>query len=191
MEGAPPALKVLDARPPNEVTGDALLLKASILELAGRRTEAEKVLNEGLRHASLKPRVIEQGVLLLVRLKREAEGLNLLEQAIRTHPQSGLLLLKAIVLALMDRSAAAEKTLQDIELRWPEWDRAYLVHGLVSESSGRTKDARQKLQIAAALGSKDPALTCALARLAGDVTSAPECTCSRGLEQLLFKSCAP
>ncbi|MGH9627347.1 MAG: tetratricopeptide repeat protein, partial [Bryobacteraceae bacterium] len=189
MEGAPAALKVLDALPPNELTGDALLLKASILELAGRRAEAEKVLDEGLRHASMKPRVIEQAVLLLVRLEREAEGLNLLEQAIRSHPQSDLLLLKAIVLAFMDRSAAAEKALQDVELRWPEWDRAYLVHGLVSESSGRMKEARQKLQTAAALGSKDPALTCALDRLSGNAASAPECTCSKGLEQLLFKRC--
>jgi tetratricopeptide (TPR) repeat protein len=190
IEGAPEALKILDALPRRELTGDALLLKASILELAGRRAEAEKVLNEGLHHASMKPRVIEQAVLLLVRLEREAEGLKLLDQAIRAHPQSDLLLLKAIVLALMDRFAAAEKTLQDVELRWPEWDRVYLVHGLVSESLGRTKDARQKLQTAAALGSKDAALTCALARLAGNATSARECTCYRGLEQLLFKSCA-
>jgi Flp pilus assembly protein TadD len=128
---------------------------------------------------------------LLVRLGRKTDALKLLEQAIDLHAnESELLIFKAVVLALMDRSPAAEQTLRSVELRWPEWERAYLVHGLISERSGRPKDAREKLRTAAALGSRHPALSCALGRLAGNSTVGPECTCSSGLEQLLFLNCA-
>ena len=87
--------------------------------------------------------------MLLLRLNRKEDGLNLLEQAIRANPQdSDLPLTKAIVLGLMDRHSAAEKTLREIESRWPEWDRAYLAHGLLLERSARPDEARQKLRTA-------------------------------------------
>ena len=78
-----------------------------------------------------------------------------------------LLLEQAILLALTDNMPAAEQTLKQIESRWPEWDRAYLVHGLLFEQVKRTGAARQKLQTAIALGSGDLAARCALARLGG------------------------
>jgi predicted Zn-dependent protease len=135
---------------------------------------------------------VERAVPLLIRLDRKADALKLVEEALRHDPlQSNLLIMKAVVLALMDRTAAAEKTVRDVELRFPEWERPYLVHGLISEKSGRTKDAREKLQTAAALGSKHAALTCALARLGGHTAVSPDCACSTGLEQLLFNTCAP
>jgi len=90
---------------------------------------------------------------------------------------------------LMERYAAAEKTLREIELRRPEWDRAYLAHGLLLERSARPGEARLRLQAAVALGSRDPGLRCALARLAGAPNSSPECRCLTGLEQLLISSC--
>ena len=90
----------------------------------------------------------------------------------------------------MDRFSAAEKTLREVELRWPEWDRAYLVHGLLLERAARRGEARQRLQTAVALGSQDPGLRCAQARLAGEANPAPECRCLSGLEQLLSAGCA-
>jgi predicted Zn-dependent protease len=165
-------------------------LKANLFEAAGRRPEADKTLEEALRHAPSQPRIVERAVPLLCRLNRKPDALKLIEQATRSDAQQAdLLLMKAIVLGLMGRSPAAEKTLLDVELRWPEWDRAYLVHGLLSESVGRAKEARQKLQTAAALGLQHPALTCALARLGGHTPPRPECACSTGLEQLLSNNC--
>ena len=133
---------------------------------------------------------MQQAVSLLLRLNRKEDSLNLLEQAIRANPQdSDLPLTKAITLGLMDRNSAAEKTLREIETRWPEWDRAYLVHGLLLERSAQPGAARQRLQTAAALGSQDPGVRCALARLAGAPSPSPECACLTGLEQLLFPGC--
>jgi hypothetical protein len=121
--------------------------------------------------------------LLLLRLNRKQDGLNLLERAIRANPQdSDLPLTKAIMLGLMDRIADAEKTLREVELRWPEWDRAYLVHGLLLERATRRgrpdRDFRPRLHWV-----QDPGLRCAQARLAGGANPEPECTCQSGLEQ--------
>ena len=168
-DGPGPALEVLDKVPAGELSADTLLLKADLLEAAGRRAEAEKALDRWAGQASARPRVVMRAIPLLVRLNRKDAALTLLEQAIRTNPQDpDLPLTKAVVEGLTDRYPAAEKTLRDVEQRLPEWDRAYFAHGLLLERAGRLGEARQKFQTASALGSRDPGLSCALARLARD-----------------------
>jgi tetratricopeptide (TPR) repeat protein len=189
-EGPQPALHCLDALPGEEMTGDGLLLKAGLLEAAGKTSEADKTLDQGLRQLSVKPRVVQQAASLLVRRNRKADALELLERAIRANPEvSDLPLTKAIVLGLLDRVPAAEKLLREIESSRPEWDSAYLVHGLILERIGRPREARQKLQTASALGSQDPSLRCALARLEQTPNPGTECTCLTGLQQLLIPGC--
>jgi hypothetical protein len=100
-----------------------------------------------------------------------------------------LLLTNAIILALMDRNSAAEKALKEIESRWPEWDRPYLVHGLLIERA-RPREASQKLRTAIALGSRGPAAGCALARLTSSPSPDTQCSCGSGLQELLFPPCA-
>jgi tetratricopeptide (TPR) repeat protein len=190
LEGPEPGLQILRQIPEGELTGDALLLKANLFQAAGRKEDAERTLDQGLRELSIKPRVVQQAVSMLLRLNRSENALNLLEQAIRANSQdSELPLTKAMALGLMGRHSVAEKVIREIEQRWPEWDRAYLAHGLLLERSGRPAEARQKLQTAVALGSQDPSLRCALARLAGSPNPAPECACLTGLEQLLLPGC--
>ncbi len=189
-EGSAPALQYLETIPKEEVTGDGLLLKAELLEAAGKESEAETTLDQGLRKLSVKPRMVQQATVLLVRRNRKADALELLEKAIRANPEvSDLPLTKAIVLGLMGQTPAAEKVLKEIESSWPEWDRAYLVHGLLLERAGRPRDARQRFQTAAALGSQDPSLRCALARLGSASNPGAECTCLTGLERLLIPGC--
>jgi tetratricopeptide (TPR) repeat protein len=173
------------------MTGDALLLEARILEAAGRRAEAVKTLDEGLRRAVTEPSVVQRVVLLLLRLDRKQDALGLLERAIRASPQEpGLALAKAIVLGLMDRAAEAEKAVKEVEARWPKLDRAYLAHALLLERTGRAREARQMLRTAVLLGSQAPDLECAQARLAGTPSRNPECARRTGLEHLLLPVCA-
>ena len=188
--GAEPALQYLETIPKEELTGDGLLLKANLLEAAGRESEVEATLGQGLRQLSVNPRMVQQAAVLLVRRNRKPDALELLEKAIRANPEDlNLPLTKAIVLGIMDQPSAAEKVLKEIESSWPEWDRAYLVHGLLLERTGRSREARQKLQTASALGSQDPSLSCALARLAKAPNPGSECTCLTGLLQLLVPGC--
>lgn len=189
--GPEEALKVLNEVPEGEQAGDFLLMKARILDASGQAAQAEKVLLEGLRYSTTRPEVARQATLLLIRHERNAEALDLLNQAIKSTPDSpDLLLMKAIVLGLMGRDGDAEKTLRQVESSWPEWDRPYLVHGLLLERQERPGEATQKIQTAIALGSEDLAARCTLARLASAPLPDPQCHCVKGLYEVLFPACA-
>ncbi len=186
-EGPEKALNALEQAPESERSGDYLLLKASLLDAAGRRAEAEKILERGLPLSISRPQIAQQAALLMVRNDRKDRALEFLEKAAGANPE--LLLTKAIVLGLMDRNPAAGKAVKEIEAQWPEWDRPYLVHGLLLEHT-QPREAAQKLRTALALGSRDPAARCALARVTGVPSSDPQCACAGGLYELLFPACA-
>ena len=203
LDGPATALRTLEQVPVQEQAGDYLLLKARILDASGQGDEAEKVLERGLQLSISRPQLARQAALLLVRHNRKELALDLLAKANlaksdlanpdRANPDRAnpdLLLTSAIVLGLMERNAAAEKVLKEIESQWPEWDRPYLVHGLLLER-GQPREARQKLQTAVALGSHDPAVRCAVARLTPSAPLDPQCSCVSGLYELLFPKCSP
>jgi len=126
----------------------------------------------------------------LLRYDRKTEALDTLTRAIKSAPDNpDLLLTRAIVCGLMDQNSAAQRALQEIQTRWPEWDRPYLVHGLVLERAGKPEEARQKLRTAQALGSRDLSVNCALARLSAAPAPDAQCACLTGLRQLLFPGC--
>lgn len=187
LEGPAIALSTLEQVPEKERSGDYLLLKAELLDAARQSAEAEKVLEQGRRLSISRPRIARQAALWLVRHDRKELALDLISRAAANDPD--LLLTKAAVLALLERNAASEKVLKEIESQWPEWDRPYLVHGLLLERS-QPGEARRKLQTAGALGSKDLALRCAVARLTPSASPGPECSCASGLYDLLFPRCA-
>ena len=190
-DGPKPALQMIDTVPDGEQAGDYLLMKARILDAAGQSAEAEKVLQEGLGRAISRPHVAQQAALLLLQHHRPAEAQKILGLALQSNPQNAdLILINAIALALLERNSAAEQALKEIELRWPEWDRPYVVHGLLLERAAQPRDARQKLQTAIALGSRDPSGRCALARLAAPSSNPDaQCACRAGLYESLFPSC--
>lgn len=188
--GPEEALQVIEKVPAEEQAGDYLLMRARILDAAGRSAEAEKILQQGLHHSTFRPQVVEQTALLLLLHDRKTEAFDILGQAIESNPDNAnLLLMKAVVLGLMDQTSRSDKVLKEIESRWPEWDRPYLVHGMLLERGARPKEARQKLQTAIALGSLDLAGRCALARLEETASPDPRCACQAELYQLLFSSC--
>jgi Flp pilus assembly protein TadD len=189
-DGPAQALKVIEKPPEGEQVGDYLLMKARFLDAAGESAEAQKALQEGLRYSTSSPHVAQQAALLLLRYDRKTEALDTLTRTIKSAPDNpDLLLTRAIVYGLMDQNSAAQRALQEIQTRWPEWDRPYLVHGLVMERARKPNEARQKIRTALALGSQDLAASCALARLAASPGPDPQCACLTGLRQLLLPSC--
>lgn len=184
------ALEEIEKIPEGERAGDYFLLKARILDAAGRRAEAEEALQQGLRASTSRPEIAEQATLLLLQYHREREALALLGQAVRNNPDSAdLLLIHAIVLSLSGRSSDAEQRLKQIEARWPEWSRPYLVEGLTLERDKRSGEARQRFQTAVALDSQDLFSRCGLTRVTVSAKPAPECACFGDLYHLLFPSC--
>jgi tetratricopeptide (TPR) repeat protein len=191
-EGPTQALQVIEKVPDGVQAGDYWLMKARILDAVGQGEESQKALEEGLHHSTSRPEVAQQGARLLLLHNRRAEALDILNRAIESAPDNAdLLLTRAIVLGLMDQNSAAQHEVKQIESRWPEWDRPYLVAGLLSENNGHLNEARQELETATALDSNNLVARCGLARLSGSASPDPQCPCQARLYQLLFPSCSP
>ena len=189
LEGPGPALEVINAVPSASRTNEFLLVKSRILEAAGRRDEAAELLTAGLRDTTVRRELAAEVVIQLLRFSREKEAVALIERSVAVSPgDSDLLLTRAMVLAVAGQSEEAEKQLKAIESRWPEWDRPYLVHGLLLEAGKRKSEAMQKLKLALSLGSEDPAGRCAVARLSG--VARTDCACSVGLREFALQTCA-
>lgn len=170
--------------------GDYPLVKAWILDAAGQAAEADKMLEENLSYSMARPRLAQEAALLFLRHNQGAKALDLIDRAIQLTPEdSGLRLTRAVVLSAMGRNAEAGKAVKEIENRWPEWDRPYVIDGLLMERASRPDDARQRIRIALALGSQDAAARCALARLAAPAAPAAECACQPGIYEPFFPGC--
>jgi predicted Zn-dependent protease len=187
--GPAEALGAIDQVPEAERQGDYWLMKARILEAAGRNVEAEEILARELSGSASRPEVIVEAARLLFRHNRAGEAVTMLSQAVKSNPgNSDLLLEQAAISALAGDGPGADRLLRQIEIRWPEWSRAWLVHGLVLEKLGQPRAALQKLQTAAALGGNDTLTPCALAHLSGK-SAGPECACAERLAHWVLPSC--
>jgi tetratricopeptide (TPR) repeat protein len=174
MSGPEEALKDL-GEAPTEHAGDFLLIKARLLDVVGRRDEAGRLLTQGLRVPAVQPEIAAEAATILLRYQRERDALDLVVRALAAAPDHAeLLLAHAIVLALIERRDDAEKRLIDIEARWPEWRRPYLIHGLLLLGGTRANEAKQKIRIAVALGSAEP-----------------QGRCARDLREFVLGSCEP
>src|SRR5579859_3899018 len=67
-----------------------------------------------------------------------------------------LLLAQWVTLGLLRRDDDARKLLAKIQARWPEWDRPYLLNGILLEMQLKSAEARRSLEIAIALGANTP-----------------------------------
>ena len=186
--GPQAALKLLEKAPNGEDTGDYLLLKADLLDAAGQIAEADQVLDESLRHAISRPRLVQEAALLLIRHHQNAKALELVMRALKSSEDAGVMLTRVVVLSSMGRNEDAEKAVKEVQNRWPEWDRPYLLEGLLKERVSRPIEARDKIQIALALGSQEPAARCALARISSNTPDA-SCACISGLYEAFFAAC--
>ncbi|MGO9897546.1 MAG: tetratricopeptide repeat protein [Bryobacteraceae bacterium] len=189
-EGPKPALKILEKVPEGVDRGDYLLMKAKILDAAGQAPEADRTIEEGLRYAISRPRLAEESALLLVGHNQAAKALELIGGAMRSTPDdAGLMLAKAVALSALKRNAEAGKVVKEIEGRWPEWDRAYVIEGLLLERESKLVEARRSIRIALALGTRDPAAQCALARMTASAPLDAQCSCQPGIYEPFFGAC--
>ncbi len=156
-QGAQAALSELDQTSAAERRGDYYLLRAQILDSMGKMQDAVDALNRGMRAAPTRSDLYLQaaGFLLKHNLLREAS--DLLDQASRVLPDDrDLLLAQVVTLQLLRREVDARKLLDNIQTRWPRWDRAYQLSGMLLEIQLKSAEARKALETAIALGANTP-----------------------------------
>lgn len=164
--GPEAALSALDAVPSAERSPAYLLVRASALDAANRQPEAANDLAAGLAAGPPHPSAARRASLLLAKWGRYAEALELLARAEAATPADPSLQLTAvIVLALSgEKQAAVLDRLRRLQTRWPEWDRPWIVHGLLLLEAKRPAEAAAKFRAATALGAPPPLSSCASLR---------------------------
>ncbi len=122
----------------------------------GKLEQAADSLNRGIRAAPTRADMYFQAAVFLIKHSHREEAVRLLADATRLLPDaSELLLARAIALELLQHTDDALKLLAQIESRWPEWDRPYLINGIILENELKSAEAEQMLDTAIALGAHD------------------------------------
>lgn len=147
--GAADGLRQLDRVPEAERGGDFYLARAQMMDAAGRSQDAAAALEQALRAAPKRPDLYWQAAALLTKNGRTAEALRLLDRA---GPDREILLAKATTMELARRTQEAERLVNQVQNRWPEWAAGWVAQGIVLQSRGRFEEARQTLETAFALG---------------------------------------
>jgi len=144
-----------DARP--ALRGDYYLVRAQILDSQGKAQEAAAALNQGIRAAPTRAPLYYQATSFLLKHKLYREAQSLLEEASRILPDDReLQLAQVVVLDLLQQTAKSENVLAKVQARWPEWERPYLLKGILLEIKLSSAEARQALETAIALGANTP-----------------------------------
>ena len=157
LESPQAALAELDRTPAANRQGDYYLLRAQLLDALGKIPEAADALNRGIQAAPTRPGLYLQAAGFLLKHKLYDKALSLLEQASRILPDNrDLLLTQVVTLAVIPRDEEAQKLLAKMQARWPEWDRPYLLNGIILEIQLKSAEARQMLETAVALGANTP-----------------------------------
>jgi tetratricopeptide (TPR) repeat protein len=149
-------LAKLDNIPVDERSGDYYLLRAQILDSMGKTEEAAESLNRGIRAAPTRSDMYFQAAAFLIKHHQRQEAVGLLADATRRLPDAAeLWMARAIVLELLKRSDEALQVLAQVQSRWPEWDLPYLVNGIILQNELKPAEAKQMLDIAIALGTRE------------------------------------
>src|SRR5262249_35851688 len=125
-------LAELDKVPVKDRNGDGYLFKAQGLDALGQFERGAEALNAGFQMDPKRADLYLWASLFLLKHKRDQQAVTLLEQATKIAPDDpDLLLTRAVVLELTRDTERADALLQNIESRWPEWGRSYLIRGII------------------------------------------------------------
>ncbi|MBZ5564999.1 MAG: tetratricopeptide repeat protein [Acidobacteriia bacterium] len=159
-------LAELDEIPADQRAGDYFILRAQILDSMGKTAEAADSLNRGIGAAPRRADMYFEAAKFLIQHGQFKQAAALLEDATRLIPDApNLWLARAIALELPVahgrshadevRSEEAMKVLAQIESRWPAWDLPYLVNGMILQNELKSREAKQMLDLAIALGCRE------------------------------------
>jgi Flp pilus assembly protein TadD len=143
------ALQLLARIPESERHGDYYLGRAEMLD------EDLSDVHKAIVAEPQRPDLYQRAAALMLAKDRTAGALDVLDQGVRAIPGNReIALMQAAAAELAGKSGAAEKSLVEIQNRWPEWTPVWEAHALILAAHGRAEEARKALETAAALGSQ-------------------------------------
>jgi predicted Zn-dependent protease len=131
------------------------MARAQMLDASGKFQDAVSALGQALGAVPKRPDLYEQATAFLVRKGKPAEALKVIEEAARTLPESReILLMKATTLEFAGQADDAERLLNEIQNRWPEWSAVWVAHGIILDTHAHYEEARKALETAVALSAR-------------------------------------
>jgi tetratricopeptide (TPR) repeat protein len=135
------------------------LARAETLAATGKSEEAVSELQRAIETDPRRPELYQRAAALLVKSNQAPRALPILVEALRALPGNrDLLLTQAAVYELSGKPGDAEKTITAIQNRWPEWQPAWVAHGIIQDRHRHYDEAWKALETAVALGANDPAI---------------------------------
>lgn len=151
--GAAEGLPLLDRVPEPARGWDYYLARAEMLESEGKAPEAAADLAKALSAANGQPAAYVQASLYLLRKGRVDEAVVVTGSAAKSFPQDRqVLLVRAVALERSGAPADAQRLLEQVQNRWPEWAPAWAADGVVLGMHGHGPEAMAALRTAVALG---------------------------------------
>jgi len=155
--GAKAGLAVMDRIPAFDRSGDYYMARAQMLDSSGDSEGAASALGQSLSGASKRPDLYQQAIGFLVRKGRAPEALKWSDEAARIFPENReILLMKATTLEFAGRADDAERLLNELQKRWPEWSAVWMAHGIILDTHRNYEEARRALETAITLGAGGP-----------------------------------
>lgn len=143
------ALSELDRMPEDGRQAAFHVLRAELLEAAGRRADARQEIAAARTAIEANPDAAWRAAVLQFRWGEYAAAA---EMAGRAAPYEPALLVKAAALDHLGKMSEAAAILSEIESRRPEWGRTFLLHGALLAGRGERSEAGRMLAAAEALG---------------------------------------
>ena len=155
------ALSELDRVPADERQEAFHVLRAELLEAAGRRADARQEIAAARAAIEGNPDAAWRAAVLEFRWGEYAAAAEL---AGRAAPFEPALLVKAAALDRLGKAGEAAAILGQLESRRPEWGRTFLLHGALLAGRGERSEAGRMLATAEALGGSAPDLSRCLSK---------------------------
>ena len=138
------------ATPPVDVAVDLTIAGAQVLDEAGRHQEAIAAARQALAGAPASVDAGWQAAGLFVRNGRISEAVGLFDAA--SDPE--MMLMRVALLELAGQSAEAEKLLNEVQDRRPEWFAVWVARAMLLAAHNQSNEARHALDTAIALGAR-------------------------------------
>jgi len=152
-DGPAEGMRQLDHVPESARAGDYYLARAEMLDASGDASAVASTLEQAVRASPREAGVYRQVCVFLLRKGRTSDALRASDQAMQSLPgDREAMLLRAVVLERATRTEEAERLLEQVQNRWPEWPASWLADGIILGTHGQRGPAAAALRTAMALG---------------------------------------
>jgi len=174
-DGFAAGLRALDRVPQSARGADYFVARSEMLDAGGKPDDAIAAVLSAIKSSPLRTDLYWRAAVLMVKEKRSAQALQLLDEGTKAMPQEAQMpVVRAIVLDATGKGEDASRLLSDAQRRWPEDAAVWAAEGMIQAQQKRFAEARKALATAVSLGAHSVEVKAALAQMDARPSVDPE-----------------